>query len=189
VGDGKGLGVIIRPAIQADAGACQAIYGHHVDHGLGTFEETPPSVEDMQGRMAAVQGRGLPYLVAEADGEVLGFAYAGPFRLRAAYRYTAEDSIYIHPDHRGQGVGKVLLQAVIEHCEALGLHELLAVIGDSANLGSIGVHRACGFEMVGVTRGLGFKHGRWVDVVWMQRALNGGAESLPSAKGLDLGGV
>jgi phosphinothricin acetyltransferase len=181
--------MIVRPATEADAAACQAIYGHHVSHGLGTFEETPPSVEDIRGRMAAVQGRGLPYLVAEADGAVLGFAYAGPFRLRAAYRYTAEDSIYIHPDHRGQGVGKVLLQAVIEACEGLGLHELLAVIGDSANAGSIGVHRACGFEMVGVTRGLGFKHGRWVDVVWMQRALNGGAQVAPTAKGLDLGGV
>jgi phosphinothricin acetyltransferase len=181
--------VIVRAATDADAEALQAIYSHHVRHGLGTFEETPPSVEDMRGRMAAVQGRGLPYLVAEADGQVLGFAYAGPFRLRAAYRYTAEDSIYIHPDHRGRGVGKVLLQAVIEACEALGLHQLLAVIGDSANAGSIGVHRACGFEMIGVTQGLGFKHGRWVDVVWMQKPLNGGVDIAPEAKGLDLGGA
>jgi L-amino acid N-acyltransferase YncA len=181
--------VIVRSATEADTPQVQAIYGHHVSHGLGTFEEVPPSLDDMRGRMSAIQARGLPYLVAEADGAVLGFAYAGPFRLRAAYRYTAEDSIYIHPDHRGRGVGKVLLSAVIEACEGLGLHQLLAVIGDSANAGSIGVHRACGFEMVGVTKGVGFKHGRWVDVVWMQRPLNGGAGLAPDAKGLDLRGV
>jgi phosphinothricin acetyltransferase len=181
--------VNVRPASEADTSQIQAIYSHHVTHGLGTFEEVPPSLDDMRGRMSAIQARGLPYLVAEADGAVLGFAYAGPFRLRAAYRYTAEDSIYIHPDHRGRGVGKVLLQAVIEACEALGLHQLLAVIGDSANAGSIGVHRSCGFEMVGTTKGLGFKHDRWVDVVLMQRALNGGVEAAPDVQGLDLGGV
>ena len=181
--------MIVRPATGADTAQIQAIYGHHVSHGLGTFEEVPPSLDDMRGRMSAIQARGLPYLVAEAEDAVLGFAYAGPFRLRAAYRYTAEDSIYIHPDHRGRGVGKVLLQAVIEACESLGLHQLLAVIGDSANAGSIGVHRSCGFEMVGTTRGLGFKHDRWVDVVMMQRALNGGVEAPPEAPGLDLGGV
>lgn len=179
--------MIVRPAIPADAAAVQAIYAHHVLHGTGTFEEDPPSVADIEGRMEAVLRRGLPYLVATRGEAILGFAYAGPFRLRAAYRFTAEDSIYIHPDHQGQGVGKRLLEAIVATCEGLGLHQLLAVIGDSENAGSIGVHRACGFEMIGVTPGLGFKHGRWVDVVWMQKALNGGADVAPSAKGLDLG--
>jgi phosphinothricin acetyltransferase len=178
--------MIIRPATSADAAACQAIYGHNAVHGTGTFEEAEPSLEEMQRRMATVTGYGLPYLVAEEAGQVLGFAYAGPFRLRAAYRYTVEDSVYVAPDAKGRGVGKALLSQVIAACEALGLHEMLAVIGDSANAGSIGLHRSCGFEMVGTSPGLGFKHGRFVDVVFMQRALNGGAEILPTAKGLTL---
>jgi phosphinothricin acetyltransferase len=170
----------------ADAAAIQAIYAHHVLHGTGTFEEDPPSVADMEGRMDAVVRRGLPYLAAVIDERVAGFAYAGPFRLRAAYRYTAEDSIYIHPDHQGQGVGKRLLQAVVGVCEGLGLHQLLAVIGDSQNQASIALHRSCGFEPMGITPGLGFKFGQWRDVVWMQRALNGGNEAAPTATGLDL---
>jgi L-amino acid N-acyltransferase YncA len=178
--------MIIRPATLADAAACQAIYGHAAVHGTGTFEEAEPPLQEMQRRMAAVLDAGLPYLVAEADGRVLGFAYAGPFRLRAAYRYTVEDSVYVAPDAHGRGVGKTLLTAVIAACEALGLHQMLAVIGDSANTGSIGLHRSCGFEMVGTSPGLGFKHGRFVDVVFMQRALNGGAYAQPAAPGLAL---
>lgn len=178
--------MIIRAAIPADAAALQAIYGHHVLHGTGTFEEDPPTVADMQGRMDAILNRGLPYLSAEIDGQVAGFAYAGPFRLRAAYRYTAEDSIYIDPDHQGRGVGKQLLSEIIRRCDALGLHQLLAVIGDSQNHGSIGVHRSCGFELTGVSPGLGFKHGQWRDVVWMQKALNGGVGATPEVSGLDL---
>ncbi|HET9159026.1 MAG TPA: GNAT family N-acetyltransferase [Caulobacteraceae bacterium] len=181
--------MIIRPAEAADAAAVQAIYGHHVLHGTGTFEEEPPSIAEIERRMTAIVQRGLPYLIAEIDGQAAGFAYAGPFRLRAAYRYTAEDSIYVHPERLGQGVGRPLLEAVVEACRQIGLHQLLAVIGDSANAGSIGVHRACGFELMGVTEGLGFKHGRWVDVVWMQKALNGGADVAPAAAGLDLGGA
>ena len=178
--------MIIRPAIPADAAAIQAIYGHHVLHGTGTFEEDPPTVADMEGRMDAVLGRGLPYLVAEVDGRVAGFAYAAPFRLRAAYRYTAEDSVYIAPDEVGRGIGRRLVTEVAGVCQRLGLHQLLAVIGDSANSASIGVHRACGFDMIGTMPGLGFKHGGWRDVVLMQKALNGGADRSPSAKGLNL---
>ncbi|MDB5453161.1 MAG: family N-acetyltransferase [Caulobacteraceae bacterium] len=179
--------MIIRPAIPADAAALQAIYAHHVLHGAGTFEEEPPTVADMEGRMEAVLRRGLPYLAAVVEDRVAGFAYAAPFRLRSAYRFTAEDSIYIHPEHQGQGVGKTLLETVVGVCERAGLHQLMAVIGDSENKASIGVHRACGFALTGVSPGVGFKHGRWVDVVWLLRPLNGGVDAAPQVKGLDLG--
>jgi phosphinothricin acetyltransferase len=177
---------MIRPAVPADAEALAEIYAHAVRHGLGTFEETPPSPVEMEARRAKVVGYGLPYLVEERDGVVAGFAYAGPFRLRAAYRYTVEDSVYIHPDHQGAGVGKVLLRAVIDRCEALGLRQMLAVIGDSGNAGSIGLHRALGFTDAGVLPAVGYKHGRWVDVVLMSLALNGGQTSAPDAPGLTL---
>ena len=180
----------IREATDGDAEALAAIYGHHVLHGLGTFEEAPPAAAEMAARLSAVQVRGLPYLVAESETEtVVGFAYATPFRPRAAYRYTVEDSIYIGPGHVGRGVGKVLLQGVIDRCAAMGLRQVIAVIGDSGNAGSIGLHRALGFEMTGVLTAVGFKHGRWVDVVMMQKAINGGAEAPPSAAGLALGGA
>ena len=181
--------MIVRGATPADVGAVAAIYGHHVLHSLGTFEETPPPEAEMAQRMSAVLDRGLPYLVAEDGGQVLGYAYAGPFRPRAAYRYTAEDSVYVHPDIMGRGVGKALLVQVIAACEALGLRQMVAVIGDSGNAGSIGLHRSLGFEHQGVGRSFGFKHGRWVDIVWMQRPLNGGDAAQPDAKGLDLGGA
>lgn len=181
--------MIIRPSIPADAAALQAIYGHHVLNGFGTFEEVPPSVEEMETRRSAVVARGLPYLVAEIDGKVAGLAYAAPFRLRAAYRYTVEDSVYVAPDAIGKGVGRAVLSAVINACEAIGLRQMIAVIGDSGNEGSIGLHRALGYEMKGVMPGLGFKHGRWVDIVWMQRDLNGGTATPPDADGLDLRGV
>ncbi len=171
-----------------DAPALAAIYGHHVLHGFGTFEEVPPSAEDMARRVGAVLGHGLPYLVAEFDGAVAGFAYASPFRTRAAYRYTVEDSVYIAPDRLGQGLGKALLQAVIARAESLGLRQMVAMIGDSDNAGSIGVHRACGFTPAGTLRGLGFKAGRWVDVVTMQRKLNVGGGDAPAGPGIDWGG-
>jgi phosphinothricin acetyltransferase len=142
----------------------------------------------MEHRRQAIVDFGLPFLVAEAQGRVLGYAYAGPFRPRAAYRYTVEDSVYIAPDQLGRGVGRAVLSAVLEACEKLGMRQAVAVIGDSANAGSIGLHRALGFEQTGVARGLGFKHGRWVDVVWMQKALNGGDAGLPDAPGLALSG-
>lgn len=177
----------IRPASMADSAALAAIYGHHVLHGFGTFEGIAPSAEEMQRRVAAVLGYDLPYLVAEIDGGVAGFAYTSAFRTRAAYRYTVEDSVYIAPDRLGQGIGKALLLRIIEACEALGLRQMVAMIGDSANAGSIGVHRSCGFELSGVLKGLGFKAGRWVDVVTMQRELNAGSDAL--GPGIDWGGA
>lgn len=179
---------LIRAATAADAEALAAIYGHHVLHGSGTFEEVPPSPADMDARRLGVVAHGLPYLVAEQSGRVLGYAYAAPFRTRAAYRYTVEDSIYIAPDAQGRGVGRALLSAVLARCEALGLRQVLAVIGDSANAGSIGLHRALGFEPAGIGKDVGFKHGRWVDIVWMQKALNGGNAGAPDAPGLALSG-
>jgi phosphinothricin acetyltransferase len=178
--------MIVRAASEADAAALAAIYGHHVLHGFGTFEETPPDPQEMERRRAAIAERGLPYLVAERDGRVLGFAYASPFRPRAAYRYTAEDSVYVAPEAVGQGVGRAVLAGVLEACTALGLRQVVAVIGDSGNLASIGLHRAMGFEPAGVGKSFGFKHGRWVDIVWMQKALNGGDAWPPDGTGLAL---
>ncbi len=181
--------VTIRPSTDADVPAITAIYGWNVLNGLGTFEEVPPDEAEMARRRATFLDRGLPYLVAEQDGKVLGYAYAGPFRLRAAYRYTVEDSIYVAPDAAGKGVGKALLQALIEVCEGLGLRQICAVIGDSGNAASIGVHAALGFERKGVFPAMGYKFGRWVDLVWMQRSLNGGGDTPPDAPGMSLSGV
>jgi len=179
--------MIVRPATAADAEALAAIYGDAVLHGFGTFEELAPSAADMDGRRRAVQDQGLPYLVAEDDGpdgpRVLGFAYAAPFRPRAAYRYTLEDSVYVAPDAKGKGVGRAVLSAVIAECEKLGVRQLMAVIGDTGNAGSVGLHRSLGFEQTGVGRSVGFKHGRWVDIVHMQKPLNGGDASLPPPDG------
>jgi phosphinothricin acetyltransferase len=140
-------------------------------------------------RRAAFLDRGLPYLVAELDGEVVGYCYAGPFRLRAAYRYTVEDSVYVSPRAVGAGVGKALLTALIQACEDLGLRQMCAVIGDSGNAASIGLHASLGFEKKGVFPAMGHKFGRWVDLVWMQRSLNGGGDTPPDAPGLSLSGV
>ncbi|PVM90286.1 GNAT family N-acetyltransferase [Caulobacter radicis] len=180
---------MIRPSTDADVPAITAIYGWNVLNGLGTFEEVPPDEAEMARRRGAFLDRGLPYLVAELDGKVLGYAYAGPFRLRAAYRYTVEDSIYVAPDAAGKGVGKALLTALIEACEALGLRQMCAVIGDSGNAASIGVHAALGFEHKCVFPAMGYKFDRWVDLVWMQRSLNGGGDTPPDAPGMSLSGV
>ncbi|HEY5106526.1 MAG TPA: GNAT family N-acetyltransferase [Caulobacteraceae bacterium] len=178
----------LRQATNADAAAIADIYGHHVSRGFGAFEEVPPPPPEIARRIAAVTAFGLPHLVAIADGRILGFAYAGPFRPRAAYRFTVEDSVYVAPDAIGGGVGKALLGRIVELCEAVGLRQMVAAIGDSANAASIGLHRSLGFQQTGLARAVGFKHGRWVDVVWMQRTLNGGDASAPGAAGLDLGG-
>ncbi|WP_334164696.1 GNAT family N-acetyltransferase [Phenylobacterium sp.] len=177
----------IREATAGDAEALAAIYGHHVLHGFGTFEEEPPDAAEMERRRVAIAERGLPYLVAELGPKILGFAYAGPFRLRAAYRYTVEDSVYVAPEAIGRGVGRATLAAVLDRCEAMGLRQVVAVIGDSQNEASIGLHRALGFQEAGVVRDVGFKLGRWVDIVTMQRPLNGGAATLPDGPGVRLG--
>jgi len=181
--------VLVRPSIDADIDGITAVYAWNVLNGLGTFEETPPDAAEMAVRRRALLDRGLPYLVAELEGEVVGYCYAGPFRLRAAYRYAVEDSVYVSPKAVGKGVGRALLAALISHCEALGLRQMCAVIGDSGNEASIGLHAALGFEKKGVFPDMGHKFGRWVDLVWMQRALNGGGQTQPDAPGLSLSGV
>jgi phosphinothricin acetyltransferase len=175
--------MIVRDAAPADLEPMRAIYGWHVLNGLGTFEEVPPDAQDFAGRFAAVAARSLPWLIAEADGRVVGYAYAAPFRTREAYRFSVEDSIYVDPGHTGRGAGRALLSALIERCAAMGLRSMFAVIGDSANTGSIGVHSALGFEPSGVMRSAGFKFGRWVDVVIMRRDLGEGDATPPAGDG------
>ena len=181
--------LVLRTARPEDIDAITGIYAQHVLHGFGTFEEVPPSPDQMAQRMGAILKYGLPYTVAVRDGQILAYAYASPFRLRGAYRYTVEDSIYVAPDAVGAGVGKVLLGSVLDDCTALGLRQVIGVIGDSENAGSIGLHRALGFEMMTTLKGVGYKHGRWVNSVWMQKPLNGGTDSAPNAPGLDLSAV
>jgi len=169
----------IRPATDQDVAAITAIYAHHVLHGTGTFETAAPSPADMAGRRQDVLARGLPYLVAERAGQLLGFAYCQWFKPRPAYRFSAEDSIYLHPDAAGQGVGRQLLAALAQRAEAAGIRKLIAVIGDSGNTASIGLHRALGFEQVGVIRSCGWKFGRWLDIVLMEKPLGEADRSAP----------
>lgn len=178
--------MIVRGATPQDALALAAIYGHHVLHGFGTFEEVSPSPVEMERRRRDVVDRGLPYLVAVEDDQVLGFAYAAPFRTRPAYRYAVEDSVYVSPDAVGRGVGRTVLSAVLRACEPLGIRQVVAVIGDSGNAASIGLHTALGFAHSGLGKSFGFKHGRWVDIIWMQKALGGGDATLPGGPGLSL---
>ena len=152
--------------------AVQAIYAHHVLHGAASFEEEPPMLDEMQRRRADVLGRGMPYLVAEIGGQVVGYSNASPYRARPAYRFTLENSIYIDERHRGRGVGSALLQALVERCRGGPWRQMIAIIGDSANAASIGLHRKAGFRQVGVLERVGFKHGRWVDSVLMQLELS-----------------
>jgi phosphinothricin acetyltransferase len=170
---------VVRPCATQDLAAISAIYGHHVTHGSGSFEIDPPSQTDMTARFEAIQHQGLPWLVAERDAQVLGFAYAGPFRPRAGFRFLVEDSVYVHPEASGQGLGIALLAELIRLCTALGKRQMLAVIGDSGNTGSWALHRRLGFEQVGILRGSGRKHGRWLDTVLMQRSLGNGLHSDP----------
>jgi L-amino acid N-acyltransferase YncA len=170
---------IIRPSRDDDVAAIAAIYGHHVLHGVASFEEVPPAVEEIARRRAELVGRGLPYLVAEREEKIVGYCYAGPFRPRASYRFTLEDSIYIDAAETGRGIGRALLQPLLARCTELGYRQMVAVIGGSETTASIRLHEALGFTHVGVLASVGFKFGRWIDSVLMQRALGPGATSLP----------
>jgi L-amino acid N-acyltransferase YncA len=175
--------ILVRDAAAADMHAIQAIYAHHVLHGLATFEEVPPSVDEMTERRAAVLKAGLPYLAAAIDGVVVGYAYATAYRPRPAYRHTIEDSIYVAHGCGGRGIGSALLQALIARCERGPWRQMLAVIGNSGNAGSIALHRRLGFQPIGTLHAVGFKLGRWVDTVLMQRALGDGDLSTPTGNG------
>lgn len=170
---------VVRDARDGDLAAIQPIYAHHVLHGLATFEEVPPSTEELAARRAEVAARGLPYLVAELGGEVVGYCYATPYRPRPAYRHTIEDSIYVADGLGGRGIGAALLGALIARCELGPWRQMIAIIGDSGNAGSIALHRRLGFQTAGTLRSVGFKLGRWVDSVVMQRALGPGAAAPP----------
>ncbi|MBS0435097.1 MAG: N-acetyltransferase [Proteobacteria bacterium] len=171
--------LVIRPSTAADLPAITAIYAWNVANGTGTFELEAPDEAEMARRREDVLAKGLPWLAAERAGRVLGYAYANHFRPRRAYRFCLEDSIYLADDARGQGVGRLLLAELLARCEAAGARQMLAVIGDSANAGSIGVHRALGFEHSGVLRSAGWKFGRWLDVVLMQKTLGLGDSAEP----------
>ena len=166
----------IRPAHDEDIATITAIYTHHVLHGTGTFETTPPSAEDMAARRADVLAKGLPYLVLTDADQVVGFAYCNWFKPRPAYRFSAEDSVYLAPNSGGKGWGRLLLAELATQAERVGVRKLIAVIGDSTNAGSIGVHKSLGFTHVGILRSCGWKFGRWLDVVMMEKAL-GAADS------------
>ncbi len=171
--------MLIRPAEAADFPEIQAIYAHHVLHGTGTFEEIPPSIEDMIQRWQKIVGNTWTWLVAADATGVIGYGYYQQIRDRSAYRFTAEDSIYVRDDVRGQGVGKALVIALLEAATAAGFRQMIAVIGDSENIGSIGVHTSLGFNKAGVLKSTGLKFGRWLDTVYMQRALGVGDSELP----------
>lgn len=179
-----GKGVIIRDAVEADIAAVQTIYAHAVLTGSGTFEYAPPPLEEMLTRWRSVVGYGLPYIVAELDGAVAGYGACTPFRPRTGYRFTVEDSIYVDARSRRRGIASSLLAELIVRCEAAGFRQMVAVIGDSANVGSVALHRQAGFEDAGGFRSVGFKHEKWTDIVFMQRALGAGDEAPPDAPGL-----
>ena len=168
---------LVRPATVADIPAITAIYRHHVLHGLATFELDPPDAAEITRRFAEIRELGLPYLAAEIDGRIAGYAYAAVYRARPAYRYTVEDSVYVDNDHAAQGIGSALMPALIAGCAKAGRRQVVAVIGDSANLGSIRLHEKFGFKHVGLLPAVGYKFGRWVDSVLMQLAV--GAGELP----------
>lgn len=172
--------VIIRASEERDIASIAAIYGHHVKHGFGSFEEVPPDTDEMARRRADILAKDFPYLVAELDGRVVGYAYASAYRPRIAYRFSVEDSIYVAPDAPRKGIGRALLESLMARCAALGYRQMVAVIGDTQNTGSIALHATLGFRVVGTLPSIGFKHGRWVDSVFMQRPLGSGDSTLPN---------
>ena len=174
------MNLLVRPSRESDIPAIAAIYTHAVIHGTASFELDPPDEAEMARRRAAILDAGYPYLVAEKDGEILGYAYAGAYRTRPAYRSTVEDSIYVAPQAHGQGVGRALLSALIAECEACDFRLMVAVIGDEESKGSIALHRSLGFESVGILKGIGYKHGRWLSTVLMQRPLSRGTAAPPT---------
>ena len=169
----------VQESVGRDLHTIQEIYAYHVKHGLGSFEETAPSRAELARRRDEILARRLPYVVAESDGAINGFAYAAPYRARSAYRYSVENSVYVAPDAQRRGVARALLSELIERCTALGFRQMVAVIGDSANNASILLHRELGFRRVGTLRSVGFKGERWVDSLIMQRALGTGAKDRP----------
>jgi len=171
-------GFAVRPGGRTDLAAITAIYGHHVRTGTASFEIEPPDAAEMERRWRDVADRGLPYFVAVAASEVVGYAYAGPYRPRPAYRFTVEDSVYVHADFTRRGIGAMLLAALISACERAGARQMIAVIGDSANAASVELHAAAGFVQFGVMASVGWKFQRWLDVVLMQRSLGPG-DTLP----------
>ena len=171
--------LLIRPSTTEDLPAITAIYAHNVRHGTGTFELEPPDEAEMTRRREDVLAKALPWLVADLGGRCVGYAYANVFRPRPAYRFCLEDSIYLDPEALGRGVGRLLLAELIARCEARGARQMLAVIGDADNAASIGVHRALGFEHTGVLKSAGWKFGRWLDVILMQRSLGRGDATVP----------
>jgi phosphinothricin acetyltransferase len=172
--------VIIRPAAPADIAVITRIYADAVLHGTASFEIEPPDEAEMTRRQAALLNNGYTYLVAEIAGAVAGYAYAGPYRARPAYRWSVEDSVYVAPQMHRQGIGGLLLAQLITDSTQRGFRQMIAVIGDSAQAGSIAVHERAGFTRVGTLRSVGFKHGRWLDTVLMQRALGKGDTAAPS---------
>jgi L-amino acid N-acyltransferase YncA len=174
------MSFVIRPSLETDIPAITTIYAHAVMHGTASFELEPPSEAEMARRRDDILKGSYPYLVADRGGEILGYAYAGAYRTRPAYRSTVEDSIYIAPSAQGQGVGRALLVALIEQCEKLDFRLIVAVIGDEDSHGSIGLHRSLGFEPAGILKGIGYKHGRWLSTVLMQRPLGRGMSEPPT---------
>jgi L-amino acid N-acyltransferase YncA len=169
----------IRPAVVADLPFITEIYAHEVRFGTATFELVSPDLAEMTRRFDALMDGGFPYFVAVLDGRLVGYAYGGPYRPRPAYRFTVENSVYLQPAIHRRGIGRQLLQRLIDECETRGFRQMIAVIGDSANAASIGVHSKCGFQMIGTHPDVGFKFGRWLDTVMMQLALGDGGKTLP----------
>lgn len=174
------MSILVRPSLETDLPAITAIYAHAVTHGTASFELDPPDKAEMTRRRAALVDGGFPYLVAERDREVLGYAYAGPYRPRPAYRSTVEDSIYVSQSAQRLGIGRRLLSSLIAECEARDFRLMVAVIGDAESSGSIGLHASLGFEHVGTLNGIGYKHGRWLATVLMQKSLGAGMSEKPT---------